>query len=29
MTHINPAERIDIEDIKKHPFLSSVDWSLL
>jgi serine/threonine protein kinase len=29
MTDINPETRIDIDDIKKHPFLSSIDWSLL
>jgi serine/threonine protein kinase len=29
MTDINPDTRIDIDDIKKHPFLKSIDWNLL
>jgi serine/threonine protein kinase len=29
MTDINPDTRIEIDDIKKHPFLKSIDWNLL
>jgi serine/threonine protein kinase len=29
MTDINTEKRIEIDDIKKHPFLASIDWDLL